>query len=218
MGISLLLFWLIAPGPVECVLAFCAEGYIEKETGLFSNDGCPIYNCAPPPSRPTGTPCPEPSCPAGFILELQTEDYDLQQLGQSHQDYDHLSQNGQQHMDYDQLSQQSNADHLGQLSQSTDDQQSQNQQVNIENKFVVNEYLLELLRIAETELPTVQMRTWAYKISPCTCDASTLYREGWPLLHDWQDVQNLWRNRILLRYLSPRIDAWHGQWSVVRLE
>lgn len=60
-------------------------------------------------------------------------DYDSQQTGQSHLDYDHLSQNGQQHMDYDQ---QSNGD-LGQLSQSTDEQQSANQEV----KFIVKIYL-----------------------------------------------------------------------------
>jgi hypothetical protein len=62
-------------------------------------------------------------------------DYDTQQTGQSHQDYDHLSQNGQQHMDYDQLSQQSNGE-LGQLSQSTDDQQSANQEVKLANQLI----------------------------------------------------------------------------------
>lgn len=104
-----------AAGPVECLLIVCAEGYTEQNTGLVSADGCPIYNCAPPRSRPTDTPCPEPSCPPGFNLELQTDDYDEQQLGQLHQDYD-------------QLSQQSHVQGLEQFHQSTDDQQ-QNHQV-----------------------------------------------------------------------------------------
>lgn len=103
----------------------CAEGYTEQNTGLLSADGCPIYNCAPPRIRPTDTPCPDPSCPPGFILEfLQFEEYDEQQLGQLHQDYDQLSQQSNNY-DTQQSHQSVDAQHSQQNSQNS--QQTNNE-------------------------------------------------------------------------------------------
>lgn len=106
----------------------CAEGYTEQNTGLFGSDGCPIYNCAPPRIRPTDTPCPEPSCPPGFNLELQIEEYDEQQLGQLHVDYDQLSQQTNDMQDSQQFHQSTDDQYSQQHSQNSQ-QQSQNHQV-----------------------------------------------------------------------------------------
>ena len=77
--------FLTAAGPVECALIVCAEGYFEENTGLTGADGCPIFNCAPSKVRPTGAPCPDPSCPTGYTLDLQDDyDYEQQQGGQQH--------------------------------------------------------------------------------------------------------------------------------------